>query len=69
MIQTICKNRAKIIGATEEKWSRIKQFRKHELSDVGEALLKSFRQEKSDNVPVSGPFPWSLLFFLNLSVS
>jgi hypothetical protein len=31
------------------------RFRKPEISDVDEALLKWFKQERSNNVPVSGP--------------
>jgi predicted alpha-1,6-mannanase (GH76 family) len=30
-------------------------LRKPEWSDVDEALLKWFKQQRSDNVPVSGP--------------
>jgi hypothetical protein len=35
--------------------SRIKRLLKPERSDVDEALLKWFKQQGSDNVPVSGP--------------
>jgi hypothetical protein len=52
----IWKNRRKIIGAFEQNGPRIKRIRKPERSDVVEALLKRFQQERSDNVPVSGPF-------------
>jgi len=45
-IQTIWKNRTKINSAFEQKGSRTKRFRKPELSDVDEALLKWFKQEK-----------------------
>jgi hypothetical protein len=33
----------------------MKQLRKPERSDVGEALLKWLKQQRSYNVPVSGP--------------
>ena len=38
-IQTIWKNRSKMISAFEENGSRIKRFRKPERTDVDEALL------------------------------
>jgi hypothetical protein len=41
-IQTICKNRSKLITAFKRNGSRIKRFRKPERSDVDEALLKWF---------------------------
>jgi len=41
-IQTICKNITKFISAFEQNGSRIKQFRKHEQSDVNEQLLQWF---------------------------
>jgi hypothetical protein len=55
IIQTIWKNRTKIIRAFEQNGSRIKRSRKPERSDVVEALLKWFKQQEGDNVPVSGP--------------
>ena len=39
-IQMICKNRTKIINASERNGSRNKRFRKSERSDVDEARLK-----------------------------
>jgi hypothetical protein len=39
-IQMICKNRTKIIDASERNGSRNKSFRKSERSDVDGALLK-----------------------------
>jgi hypothetical protein len=42
-----------MIGAFDENRSRIKGFRKPERSDVDEALLKWFKEERSDNIPVS----------------
>jgi len=54
-IQTIWQTTAKIISVFEGHAMRIKQFRKPELSFVDEALLKWFKQERSDTVPVSGP--------------
>jgi len=44
----ICQTRAKIISAFERHGMRIKQFRKPEVSFVDEALLKYFKQERSD---------------------
>jgi hypothetical protein len=41
-IQTIWKNRKKIISAFEQNGLRIKQFRKPARCDVDEALLKGF---------------------------
>ena len=35
--------------------SRIQPFRKPERSVVNEALLKWFKQQRSDTVPLSGP--------------
>lgn len=54
-VQTIWKNKTKIIDAFEQNGSRIKRLRKPERSDVDEALLKWFKQQRSDNIPVSGP--------------
>ena len=48
MIQTIWKNRSKIISAFEWNVSRIKWFRMPEQSDVDEAPIKWFKQETSD---------------------
>ena len=45
-IQTIRKNRTKINSALEQNGSRTKLFRRSEQSDVDEALLKWFKQEK-----------------------
>ncbi|XP_023721482.1 tigger transposable element-derived protein 4-like [Cryptotermes secundus] len=49
------RNKTKIINAFKQNGSRIKRLRKPERSDVDEALLKWFKQQRSDNVPVSGP--------------
>jgi transposase-like protein len=54
-IQTICEKRTKIISVFEQNGSRIKRLRKLERSDVAEALLKRFKQRRSDNVLVSSP--------------
>ena len=54
-VQRICKNRTKVISAFERNGSRIKRFRKPERSDVDEAMLQWYNQERSDNVPVSYP--------------
>jgi len=45
-ILTICKNRTKISGAFERNGSRIRRIRKTERSDVDEALLNWFQQER-----------------------
>ena len=54
-IQRICKNITTFISAFERNGSRIKRFRKPERRDVNEALLKWLMQQRSDNIPVSGP--------------
>ena len=41
-IQTMWKNRTEIVSAFERNGSKIKRFRKPELIDVDEALLKWF---------------------------
>ena len=48
-------NRSQIISAFEQNGLRIKRFWKPEQCDVSEAMLKWFQQDRSDNVPVSGP--------------
>ena len=53
-IKKIWENKTKIIRASEQKGSRIKQFWKPEQSDVDEALLKWFKKQRSENAPVSG---------------
>ena len=53
-IQTIWRNRTKIISAFEVNGSKVKLFRKPGRSDV-KALLNWFKQDGSDNVPVRGP--------------
>ena len=53
-IKNIWKNETKIFSACEQKGLRIKQFWKPEQSDVDEALLKLFKKQRSENVPVSG---------------
>jgi hypothetical protein len=54
-VQTIWRNRDKIVSAFEQNGSRIERLRKPERSDVDEALLKLFKQQRSENVPVSSP--------------
>jgi transposase-like protein len=54
-IRIICKNRPKIISAFDHNGSRVKPLRKPERSDVDEALLKWFQQERSDSAAVGGP--------------
>jgi hypothetical protein len=50
----IWKNRTKIINPFEQKGWSIKRFRKPEWNYVDEALLKLFKQQRGNNVPVSG---------------
>jgi hypothetical protein len=45
--------RTKIITAFEQNGLRIKQIRELERSDIIEVLVKWFKQERSDRVPVS----------------
>jgi len=40
--------------AFEQNGSRTKRFRQPERSDVIEVLLKQFKEDRSDQVPVSG---------------
>jgi len=49
-IQTIWRNRTKIISVFEQNESRSKRFRNPKRSDVDEALLKWFKQERSNKV-------------------
>ena len=44
-----------MISAFEQNGSRIKRFRKPEGSDFIEALLRVFKQQRSDNVSMNGP--------------
>ena len=55
MIQVIWKNRTKIIRVFVWDRSRIKQFHNPERSDIDEALLKWFKQDRSDSAPMRGP--------------
>jgi hypothetical protein len=66
-IQNMWKNGTNIISELERNRSRIKQFRESERSDVDEALLKWFKQRRSDDVPVSGPPTLITFFFLNFN--
>jgi hypothetical protein len=50
--QMFWKNRTKIINAFEQNESRIKRLRKPERSDINEALLKCFKQQRSEIIPV-----------------
>jgi transposase-like protein len=54
-IHTVWKNRIKIISAFEQGGLRIQRLRKAEPSDVDKALLKWFKQHRSDNAALSGP--------------
>jgi hypothetical protein len=51
----IRKNITKIIRVFVQNRSRIKQFHNPERSDIDEALVKWFEQDKSDSVPMRGP--------------
>jgi len=48
LIQTICKNRTKIITALE-------RMKKRAILHIDEVLLKWFKQDRNDKVPVSSP--------------
>jgi hypothetical protein len=54
MTQTIWKNRTKFTSALEGRGPRITRFREGGRIDGDEALLKWFKRERSDDVPVSG---------------
>jgi len=45
-----------VVSVFEQSGLRIKQFWKPECRDIDEVLLKCFKQERSDDVPVSSPF-------------
>ena len=62
-IQTIWRNRTKIISVFEQNESRSKQFHNPKRSYVDEALLKWFKQERSDKVSARGPL-LVITFFL-----
>jgi hypothetical protein len=47
--------RTYIISPFEEDGSRIMRYRRSERSDVDEALLKWFKEPRSDNAPMSDP--------------
>jgi hypothetical protein len=55
MNQTIWKNRTKIISMLEQNGLRIKGFQTPGRTDIDRALLKWFKQGRSDTVPVSSP--------------
>jgi hypothetical protein len=54
MIETILKDRTKIISTFEQNGLWIQRLQKPEGSNVDEALLKWFKQKISDNAPASG---------------
>jgi len=54
-IQTIRRNRTVIINAFEQNGSGIKRFRKPEQCIIIKALLKWFKEQRSDSVPMSSP--------------
>ena len=49
-IEIICKTKTQMISAFEQNGSPTKQFQKPERSDVNEALLRWFQQDRNDNV-------------------
>jgi len=61
-IQMIWTNRTKIISVFEQNESRSKRFHDPTRSDVDEALLKWFKQERNDKVLVRGPLLTITLF-------
>jgi hypothetical protein len=62
-IQTICKNRTKIIRVFEQNGYGVLLFRKTDQIDVSEELLKYFQQERSDKYS-SSEWPKSHLSFV-----
>jgi len=50
----ILENRAEIISAFEQNGSKIKGFQNPEQREFDESLLKWFKQQSSDDIPVSG---------------
>jgi hypothetical protein len=54
-IQTIWKNRTKIISAFEQNGSIIQRFRKPERRDADEVLLQRFKQQRCASVPANCP--------------
>jgi hypothetical protein len=67
-IQTIWTKRIKIIGVFEQNGLRIVWFQKNEWSDVDEAVLECFKQERSDSIPMSGPLFMINEFFINFTL-
>ena len=57
----------KIISAFEQNGFRIKRYGKPERSDVDEALLRWFEQQRSDTVPISGPLLVIIFVVLNFN--
>ena len=64
-IQTIWENRTKLVSAFAGKRSRIKGFGKPGRTDVKEALFNLFKEQKSDNVTISRPFPMIIFVLPN----
>jgi hypothetical protein len=77
-MQMIWTNRNKIISATEQNGLRLMQFQKPERNGIEETLLKWLKQDRSENVLVSGPllmitfvlpkFNFKLMYFLSKPV-
>jgi len=65
MIRAIWESATKIISALEQKESRIKRLRNPERSDANKGLLEWYKQERSDNVPLSGPLLVIIFVFHN----
>ncbi|CAG4994649.1 unnamed protein product [Parnassius apollo] len=55
-ISTMWKNRAKIMECFESKSLKIKKNRNPTHQDIENTLLVWFKAQKSQNVPISGPF-------------
>lgn len=54
-VHTIWNSRDKILTAFEKNQSKAKKIRGPQLSDVDQALLKWFQQQRALNLPISGP--------------
>ena len=66
-VETIWKNVIKIIRAFEQNGFRVMWFQKFEWSDIVEALVEYFKQERSDSVPIIGPVIMINYFLINFN--
>jgi hypothetical protein len=64
-IHIIWENRTKFVSAFAENGSRIQRFGKPERTDVKEALFNLFKEQRSDNVTIIGPFPMIIFVLPN----